>query len=121
MGVGQTGTWRIAAGFGLSGLLLLAGCGESIDNSSADPQTAARIEGAPMCPWRNPQSDVPAWFPDANLTDTEILIMSGLRPELAARLGRSPTAEEHALYVHRVWRDSVQLGEVLVRRVKGES
>jgi hypothetical protein len=74
-----------------------------------------------MCPWRNPAADVATWFPDATRGDTEVRILSGLRPEMTQRLGRPPTTEENALYVHRMWKASEPVGEVIVRRVKGES
>lgn len=47
-------------------------------------------------------------------------ILSGLRVELAERLGRRPTAEENLLRFHQVYRDDQPLGMILVHRVKGE-
>lgn len=102
-------------------LLVTAGCGDPADSNPGELRDAVRIEGAPMCPWRNPGADLAAWFPGATRSDAEVRILSGLRPELTRRLGRTPTAEENALYVHQVFRDSQLMGEVAVRRVKGES
>lgn len=105
----------------LAGLLASGGCGDTTENHPDEIPEATRIEGAPMCPWRNPAADLAAWFPDATQTASEVRILSALRPELRQRLGRSPTAEENALYLHQVLRDSQPVGEVAVRRVKGES
>lgn len=125
--------WRwkafVAAGVGrcgilgglLAGLLGTAGCGDTTEENPGQLREATRIEGAPMCPWRNPAADIAAWYPDATHTASEVRILSALRPELTRRLGRSPTAEENALYLHQVFRDSQLVGEVAVRRVKGES
>lgn len=82
---------------------------------------AARVETAPMCPWREPETDLRRFFPGATGYDTEILVLSGVRGELAQRLGRQPTAEENALYAYPVQGSAGKLGTVLVRRVKGES
>lgn len=84
--------------------------------------TAERVEGAPLCPWREPAAAVGILFPEAQSTfrdETEVRILSGLRPELARRLGRPPTAEENALQIHRIHAGPQHLGDVLVRRVKG--
>jgi hypothetical protein len=79
-----------------------------------------RIEPAPPCPWREPEQDLRAFFPQADHYQTEERILSGQRLELADRLGRPPTAEENALSVHRVFHQQQSLGTVLTRRVKGE-
>lgn len=101
--------------------VLAAGCGDSSNESPGELRDAARIEAAPMCPWRNPSSDVATWFPRATRTETEVRILSGVRPELAQRLGRQPSAAENALYIHRIWKGTELMGEVATCRVKGES
>src|SRR2546421_7996873 len=78
------------------------------------------IELAPICPWREPQRDLPNFFPSATNYKRETRILSGRRPQLQQRLGRVPTAEENALLIHRVTNGSQSLGAVLTRRVKGE-
>src|SRR5437870_13286554 len=91
--------------------------------SSGDVPHAAHgqhIELAPMCPWRQPETDLRAFFPGATRHETEIRILSGERLELARRLGRMPAPEEHSLYLHRVYDAQRRLGTVLTRRVKGE-
>jgi hypothetical protein len=50
----------------------------------------------------------------------ETRILSGVRTELAEKLGRQPTGDENALRLGRVYRGSQCLGTVLTRRVKGE-
>ena len=81
---------------------------------------SASIESAPMCPWREPEEDLRLMFPGASTYRDETRILSGVRPELAKRLGRLPSAEENALRVHRVYTGENDLGAILVRRVKGE-
>jgi hypothetical protein len=102
-------------------ILAASGCGDSTSEEPVELRDARRTEGAPMCPWRNPADDVALWFPGSTHTDTEVRILSGVRPELAQRLGRPPTAGENALYVHRIWRGTELQGEVTTSRVKGES
>lgn len=120
LGVGR---WKRTASVAVLALAGLAGhgCRESGGDDPGELRGAARIEGAPMVPWRDPAGDIARWFPGANRGETEIRILSALRPELAQRLGRPPTAEENALHLHRVLRDTHLLGEVATRRVKGES
>ncbi|MBL9174981.1 MAG: hypothetical protein JNL10_15690 [Verrucomicrobiales bacterium] len=114
--------WRLrAAAIPALAILVLSGCGDSTSEDPGELRDARRTEGAPMCPWRNPSADVALWFPGSTRSDTEVRILSGVRPELAQRLGRQPTAGENALYVHRIWRGTELLGEVATTRVKGES
>jgi hypothetical protein len=84
------------------------------ESKAKPPQTA------PMCPWREPQSDLKRFFPGATRYEVETRILSGLRVELAQRLGRTPTGEENALHVYRIYQDKLALGAVLTRRVKGD-
>jgi hypothetical protein len=77
-------------------------------------------EAAPLCPWRDPDSDLKKFFPGATEYRTDTRILSGLRTELAARLNRIPTGDENALRVYRVYQGRVQIGTILTRRVKGE-
>lgn len=81
---------------------------------------ASTIETAPLCPWREPESDLQIFFPGANHYETETRILSGLRLELAQRLDRTPTAEENALRVYRIHGEERPFGNILTRRVKGE-
>jgi len=74
----------------------------------------------PMCPWRNPEADLPKLFPAEGLRyELENRVLSGLRPELAQRLGGMPTGDDNALQVYRVYKDDQPLGELMTRRVKG--
>lgn len=77
-------------------------------------------ESAPLCPWREPASDVKLFFPNATRYEVETRILSGLRVELAERLGRIPTGDENALHVWRVYQGNMIVGSVLTHRVKGE-
>lgn len=98
--------------------------GDSFEGEQRVVTGEGRIEGAPMCPWRNPESDLAAFFPGsgpAPQTEIETRVLSGLRVELQRRLGRTPSAEENALQIHRVRRGAELLGNVIVRRVKGEA
>jgi hypothetical protein len=77
-------------------------------------------ESAPLCPWRDPVSDLKQFFPEATRHAVETRILSGQRLELAERLGRMPTGDENALHVWRVYAGVSLVGSVLTRRVKGE-
>jgi hypothetical protein len=92
-------------------------------SSSLETLTESKIrppEAAPLCPWREPEADLKAFFPEATRYQVETRILSGLRPELTERLGRSPTGDENALRVYRAYRSETPLGSILTRRVKGE-
>lgn len=77
-------------------------------------------ENAPMCPWRDPEGDLRAFFPGATSHRTETLILSAQRVELARRLGRPPAQDEHSLRLYPVYQGERPVGCVLTRRVKGE-
>lgn len=91
----------------------------SPDEAPFEPRST-RIETAPLCPWRQPAEDLRVLFPEATRHQAETRILSGLRIDLAQQLGRTPTAEENSLQLHRVYHDQQLLGTVLMRRVKGE-
>jgi len=77
-------------------------------------------QAGPLCPWRQPETDLKELFPSATRYEPETRILSGLRTELAQRLGRVPTGDENALHLYRVYGENSELGTVLTRRVKGE-
>ncbi len=110
----------------LLGLALVAhrfgwmGSSAPADGGATRLATTNRIEGAAVCPWREPASDLAALFPGATNARSEVRILSGKRLDLASRLGRQPEPEENALHVHQVLREGRSAGVVLVRRVKGE-
>ena len=76
-------------------------------------------EAMPLCPWRQPEVELKVFFPDATGYRAETRILSGLRLELAERLGRTPTGDENALRLYRVYREDAPIGTVLTRRAKG--
>jgi hypothetical protein len=111
--------------FGVGGLALLAAMVGWRITESSSPETLVESkvrppQAAPLCPWREPESDLKQFFPGATRYKVETRILSGLRVELAERLGRTPTGEENALHVYRIYQDQLVLGTVLVRRVKGD-
>lgn len=104
----------IGGGVGLS---RLGGSGGRSEEPYEPPSSLT--ESAPLCPWREPDADLAAYFPEANQREAVTLILSGRRLELAQALGRQPTADENALRLYRVFHDSNPAGVILVRRVKG--
>jgi hypothetical protein len=94
----------------------------SASRSSVDTFSEAKTvtpEAMPLCPWRQPEADLKAFFPQATGYRAETRILSGMRLELAERLGRTPTGDENALRLYRVSRDDAPVGTILTRRVKG--
>ena len=73
-----------------------------------------------LCPWREPTNDLAAFFPNATGYTIETRVLSGVRLELAQRLGRTPTGDDNALRLYPVFHELTPLGAVLTRRVKGE-
>jgi hypothetical protein len=93
-------------------------------SQSATPETlvgapAKPPEAAPLCPWREPEADLHQFFPTATHYVVETRILSGLRLELARRLGRTPTGNENALRLNRVYHEETPLGAIMAQRVKG--
>jgi hypothetical protein len=78
------------------------------------------VELAPMCPWREPEADLRAFFPGATGHRQDPRILSAQRLEIQHRLGRPPTPEENALYLNQALAGEKLLGVILTRRVKGE-
>jgi hypothetical protein len=93
--------------------------GSSPEDKTFNPQVRPP-ESAPLCPWRDPMSDLKQFFPEATRYEVETRILSGQRVELAERLGRMPTGDENALHIWRVYAGVSLVGGVLTRRVKGE-
>lgn len=77
-------------------------------------------EAGALCPWRQPEADLKELFPKATHYKAETRILSGLRSELALRLGRTPTGDENALRLYRVYEGKSMIGTVLTSRVKGQ-
>lgn len=71
-----------------------------------------------MCAWRNPSSDMAAFFPGADSYHTRLMVLSGLRVPIRQRLGVYPDAD--VLYAYTVFRRGARCGEVLTHRVAGE-
>jgi hypothetical protein len=106
-----------------AGAAVLAVAGWRLAQSSPPEtltETKARPpEAAPLCPWREPQTDLPQLFPTATRYELETRILSGQRLELAQRLRRMPTGDENALHICSVYRGQTPLGTIVTRRVKG--
>jgi hypothetical protein len=116
----------------MRGLILIAGTALAVglafvgwhfaSRFSTDTFSEAKTttpEAMPLCPWRQPEADLKAFFPEATGYRAETRILSGLRLELAERLGRTPTGDENALRLYRVYRDTAPVGTILTRRAKG--
>lgn len=107
------------------GLLLLAVIGWRINESSQISELPFQTknlppQSSPMCPWREPDSDLKLFFPSATHYETMTRILSGQRVELAAQLGRPLTGDENAFRFHPVFSGQISLGAILTGRVKGE-
>jgi hypothetical protein len=113
---------RVLAGGAV--LLLLTITAWRLIESSSSPEIPFETKNkppppAPLCPWRDPDADLKLFFPETTRCELETRVLSGLRLELAGRLGRTPTGDENALRVHRIYRDHDPIGSILTRRVKG--
>ena len=109
-------------GAGVLALLFAAVVWRIGDLSSSEPPFEPKTklpQAAPLCPWREPASDLQRFFPNATRYEPETRILSGQRLELAERLGRVPTGDENALHIYRSYEEQSPLGAVLTRRVKG--
>jgi hypothetical protein len=84
------------------------------------PKDIARVEPAPLTPWRNPAPDLAALFPSATNYVIESRILSGLTAPIQQQLGRLMHPDENPLRIHRVLQGDRALGAILLTRVKGE-
>jgi hypothetical protein len=112
----------VILGFGTLALLLVVVARRISDSSSSEPPFDPKTQSpqaAPLCPWREPASDLKQFFPNATRYEPETRILSGQRLELAGRLGRVPTGDENALHIYRCYESQTALGAVSTRRVKG--
>src|SRR5438045_8614756 len=90
--------------------LTVAAVGAFVALRSPVPSAAVKVpdedttppEAAPLCPWREPESDLKAFFPQATRYSVEPRILSGVRLELQQRLGRFPTGDENRSEERRV-------------------
>src|SRR5207247_598983 len=69
-----------------------------------------------LCPWREPERDMRAFFPGGTSYRTELFTLSRFRVEILRQLGPGARIESHSLYVHRILSGSRVLGAVMVRR-----
>jgi hypothetical protein len=106
-----------------SGLLLAVVCWLAGRPNAEEAYRVSAVkppEAAPLCPWREPEADLAKLLPGSTRYETETRVLSGVRQELAARLGREPSGDENALHLYRVYQEQSQLGTILTGRVKGE-
>lgn len=104
-----------AAGF-IGYRLLRTPAGEQIETIGVDRP----LRGGPsMCPWREPELDMKAFFKGAESYRTDVLVLSHHRLEILKRLGPGSRLESNALYAHRVLHAGAVIGTVIVRRISG--
>ena len=77
-------------------------------------------ENVPICPWREPERDLVALFPQATGYTIETRILSALMTPIQKRIGRPMTIDENPLRIHRVNNGTQTSGAILVKRVKGD-
>ncbi len=93
-----------------------------LDTVDASADSLAKKYNSPsgLCPWRNPATDLKAFFPTATTSKEEFLTLSRHTGEIEKQLHRKVTGEETGLQIHRVYQGSTPIGVVVARRVKGE-
>ena len=116
----RRGWWLGGIGFGIIALVTARYATQRVSWEEPPPPRSTRIHAAPLCPWRNPEADLAAVFPQADHWEPETRILSGLRIELAKRLGRPVQPDESALRLYRVSAGPAPLGVVMIRRVRGD-
>ena len=80
----------------------------------------ATVEPSPLCPWREPQADLLAFFAPATNYVLETRIVTGLMTRIQKQLGRPLNPDENPLRIYRVMHEGHPVGEVLVTRLKAE-
>jgi len=87
----------------------------------APPSETHQTESAGLCPWREPDADLRAFFPGATGTRDETLVLSRQSLEIGKRLGHPATGEDRALQIHRVLEGDRERGVVVARRIRGDA
>jgi hypothetical protein len=87
---------------------------------SPQRNAAASVERTPVCPWRQPQRDLPLLFPPATNYVMDTRVLSGMMLPIQRRLGRAMTVDENPLRIFHIKDQDRWLGDVLLCRVKGE-
>jgi hypothetical protein len=118
--VSRSAFWALAVGLIVTGASFWLWQQKSASTETVFQPKLRGIEPPSLCPWREPDSDLRQFFPDATGWQAETRILSGQRLQLAERLGRPPDLDENSLRVYRVLRNGRSVGSVLTRRVKGE-
>lgn len=72
-----------------------------------------------VCPWREPERDMAAFFPGANRYRTVTLSLTGRRDKVVRRLGPGARQPGYSLRVHQVLQNEGHVGDVIVRRLAG--
>lgn len=79
------------------------------------------VTAAPaLCPWRDSQGDLRAFFPTADRYQTRLMALSGLRLPILHRLGPGASLESNSLPIFFIFRGVAPQGAVLVQRMAGE-
>lgn len=76
---------------------------------------------AGICPWRDADTEMKVYFPQATAHREQLVPLSIQKQEIEKRLGRRLTGEETGLPLHIVLHDTVPLGCVVAKRVRGTS
>lgn len=74
---------------------------------------------ASMCSWREPKSDMAAFFPGATGYHADTVVLSRHKVAIEKRLGGAYHMDSTALYVYRIEQGGAVVGTVAVRRVAG--
>jgi hypothetical protein len=78
--------------------------------------TPPELEQTGMCPWRNPDSDMRAFFPGATGHKTMLMSLSDLSLKIKQRVGKSTELQTNGLYVYPIVDGNAALGTVLIQR-----
>ena len=105
----------------------MAGAGVVLYASHAVPETPLETvdlkvdpaAGTPLCPWRDPERDMRAFFSGPGEVTTKTLILTPYRAEILRRLGPGTPLRENAVQVHHVRREGREVGVALTRRTRG--
>ena len=81
---------------------------------------AVEQEAAGLCPWRNPEADMAAFFPGSSRYEETLLVVSNRRMRVQELLGRAPTGDENSLRAYRIYAANKPVGLIVPRRMAGE-
>lgn len=118
----MTGSLRaiVVLAVGVGAVVIALGLRPRDETLQTVQSTTTNPEAPAMCPWREPQRDMQAFFPGSDGYQTQTVALSRKRLQIIKRLGPGAALDSNALYINRITKQGETIGAVIVKRAAGE-